>query len=941
MQSNKGRGRANRGGRARGEPSQESNRPGPNAGHPRGPPGQQRGPPGGSQRGGPPPQGAWSRPQDRYHQPSQSQQATGTRQQDRSQPSQSQATGARPQDRYQPAPQPPQGAWAKQSQQSQSAQSESAQSQQTGRGIRGAGEDPSVSKLTQDEPQAVTGSGDAGDSQSKRGGNGGVRGRLNRYEIIHTKPANLQTKQGTSGQPISLTANFFKVVNTPNWCLHQYRVDFSPEVDDTRVKRKLVQIAYKHENDIGGFLFDGSMMFTPLRFPQPLKRYAKLNDLNIEITVKYSTELLWGDYHYLQVFNILVRKCLSMLQLQLVGRNYFDPKASVNIPDHRLCLWPGYYTSIRQHEKDIMMNAEITFKVMRTDNVYDLLLECPDKISFKKKIVGTVVLTYYNNKTYRIDDVSDKLSPKSTFTLKSGEQITYEKYFQDKYKLKIHVPTQPILISRLSKREIAAGAQEEIHLIPEFCQMTGLSDEQRSNFHLMSAVAQHTRVPPAGRMDKLRDFVKRLTANKDIVNEVKRWDLNIATSLIQFNGRTLNNEGIRVGESQMIPSGPKADWTNGLRNTKLLIAAKMERLVVITKSDDLRRTEDFMKALIQVARGMKWNLGNYEIETVDGDRSSDYLRCLDRVLPTRPSLVLVFVRNKSADRYNAIKKKCCVDRGIPSQVVLTKHFNGRGTLSVATKIAIQMNCKIGGSPWAVSIPLKGLMVVGYDVCRDTARKGNCFSGMVASLDASCTRYFSAVAEHQFDQELSDNFASFMVLAMAKYHEINQCYPSRICIYRDGVGDGQITHVREHEVMRIKERLEPFYPDPANSLKLAFIVVSKRINTRIFHQDKNPPPGTVVDNTITLPERYDFFIVSQCVNQGTVSPTSYNVIYDTISLPPDHLQILAYKMCHMYFNWSGTVRVPAPCQYAHKLAFLTAQSLHRPAHRNLDTVLYFL
>ena len=28
--------------------------------------------------------------------------------------------------------------------------------------------------------------------------------------------------------------------------------------------------------------------------------------------------------------------------------------------------------------------------------------------------------------------------------------------------------------------------------------------------------------------------------------------------------------------------------------------------------------------------------------------------------------------------------------------------------------------------------------------------------------------------------------------------------------------------------------------------------------------------------------------------------------------------LAYKLTHLYFNWPGTVRVPAPCQYAHKL-----------------------
>ena len=50
-------------------------------------------------------------------------------------------------------------------------------------------------------------------------------------------------------------------------------------------------------------------------------------------------------------------------------------------------------------------------------------------------------------------------------------------------------------------------------------------------------------------------------------------------------------------------------------------------------------------------------------------------------------------------------------------------------------------------------------------------------------------------------------------------------------------------------------------------------------------------------------RYDFFVVSQSVNQGSVSPTSYNVISDNTGLNPDKMQRLAYKLTHCYFNWS--------------------------------------
>lgn len=88
-------------------------------------------------------------------------------------------------------------------------------------------------------------------------------------------------------------------------------------------------------------------------------------------------------------------------------------------------------------------------------------------------------------------------------------------------------------------------------------------------------------------------------------------------------------------------------------------------------------------------------------------------------------------------------------------------------------------------------------------------------------------------------------------------------------------------------------------------------------------------------------RYDFFLVSQCVRQGTVTPTNYSVIYDNTGLSADHIHRLTYKLTHMYFNWSGAVRVPAPCQYAHKLAFLASQYLQRDANPELERVLYYL
>merc|ERR1712168_1749922 len=106
------------------------------------------------------------------------------------------------------------------------------------------------------------------------------------------------------------------------------------------------------------------------------------------------------------------------------------------------------------------------------------------------------------------------------------------------------------------------------------------------------------------------------------------------------------------------------------------------------------------------------------------------------------------------------------------------------------------------------------------------------------------------------------------------------------------------------------------------LKFTYIIVSKRHNTRFFRMNgkpSNPPSGTVVDSDVTLPERYDFFLVSQSVNQGTVNPTSYNVVKDTSGLLPKHIQALTYKLTHLYYNWPaggrahhrGSVATPGP------------------------------
>lgn len=44
----------------------------------------------------------------------------------------------------------------------------------------------------------------------------------------------------------------------------------------------------------------------------------------------------------------------------------------------------------------------------------------------------------------------------------------------------------------------------------------------------------------------------------------------------------------------------------------------------------------------------------------------------------------------------------------------------------------------------------------------------------------------------------------IVGALEKYHEVNGVLPERIIVFRDGVGDGQLRAVFEHEVPQLNE-----------------------------------------------------------------------------------------------------------------------------------------
>uniref|UniRef100_A0A2S2NF98 Protein piwi n=1 Tax=Schizaphis graminum TaxID=13262 RepID=A0A2S2NF98_SCHGA len=611
-------------------------------------------------------------------------------------------------------------------------------------------------------------------------------------------------------------------------------------------------------------------------------------------------------------------------------------------------------------DNGLLLRSEISTKIMREETVFDFLRECSKSknenpnwmVNFKMAVIGSVVLTRYNNKTYRIDDIDETSSTTSTFLKKDGSSISYIDYYKQRYNINISSQRQPMLISKKKKSFRIEGEETElVYLVPELCTMTGFTQNMINNKFLMRDIAQFTRTDPTNRIIKYNSFIRRVLTTPKSAESLTQWNLTLSNKLITIPGRVLPQEKLYSVNNLPYPAGINADWTFHLRSLPMHRSIEISKWVIVTPSNWSSDVEKFTKTLLRVASNMNFTLPIPIIVEIQNTNIKTYSDSLDRVInETNPSFILCVIVSERNDLYSVIKRKLCIDRAIPSQVVLSRQVKNNN-MSVCTKIAIQINCKVGGSPWRVNIPEPEMMIIGFDVYHDKQNKNKSYGALIATMNMSHSKFFSCVEPHQSGQEISSYFATSIYKALSKYKSMNEGkLPKSIIIYRDGVGDGQLSYVHKTEVEMVKRTCKDFYGE--QKVGLAFIIVKKRISSRFFCKNKenyqNPPPGTVIDNSVTDPTMYDFYLVPQHVTNGTVTPTHYNVIVDTLNevkrttlMTPDILQRITYKLTHLYYNWSGTVRVPGVCQLAHKLAFLVGNSLHTYPNPGLEDFLYFL
>lgn len=831
------------------------------------------------------------------------------------------------------------------------------------RGMRGAA--PPSEPI--DMPGQDTGSGSGSPTGPQMRGRASLR--LSPRERLVTRPEEMppDSSRGSSGLPIALFTNYF-ALNTPkDKVVNSYHVSFQPDIEAIKVRRAL--ITNIKELFGNAYLFDGgSNIKTLADLPdeETIKHVKTTTGLDVEIKIKMVEQVSWGSPEMMRLYNTQMRRNLQHLGWTLIYRYFYDPSCQKTLPEFGLRVLMGLSTAIAEHDGGLLLNCDSISKIVQTETVLHVLKNIFDsskgrvqdfRVAATRALIGKVVITGYNNKTYRIDDIDWDNNPTFEFERRNG-RTTIKDYMREQYNVNISDLLQPLLLVLPSQRQLRDAENrnepppQPIRLVPECCSMTGVKDNIPNPFDVKRQLTQMTQLKPRERFSQMMNFKKSLGENPDVRKEMTYWGLSFGSSLMDINGRILDKQAILMGGSQReLKIENPGDFSKDIR-TSSMFGAKIWKTwaVIYVAGRDEACVQDFMQNLRRVCGplGIMPPTAPIMVKLSD-DRVGSYLDA-HRNQARDCDFVVSIVPNNNKDRYDAIKKLCYIDAAKLSQVIVARTlFKKNMLMSVATKIAIQMAAKSGSVPWALSIPTSKLMVCGYDTYHDATLKGKSVGGFVCTLNNSLTSYFSKVDYHTSREEMSSLIARSFEEGLKAYRQVNGELPQKIVVYRDGVGDGMIAHVFKTEVALMREVLNRIAP--VDTPAFAFVIVTKRINTRFFHKYinphgggnslENPPPGTCVDHTVTKPERYEFFLVSQQVRQGTVAPTNYNVICNLTNFKPNAFQQLTYKLCHTYFNWMGTIRVPAPCQYAHKLAFLTGTHLHKEPHARLSDKLFYL
>lgn len=573
---------------------------------------------------------------------------------------------------------------------------------------------------------------------------------------------------------------------------------------------------------------------------------------------------------------------------------------------------------------------------------------------------------------YKIHDIDFMKGVNDSFETSNGNSVSFAQYYETKYNRKLNYSSQPLLIHyKRSRNPSKKWDEKAIYLIPELCYLTGQTPSMRANFNLQKDLNTVIKPNPYNRAEGSKKLINLLQSNKEISDSMNKWDYIIDSKPLSIVASKIDAGNLLMGNNSQISLEVTPDLDRQIQ-TEMLHQIQINKIGIFCTDDCVEVARTFCDTLKLSLETFQYKMSEPRIFKVGKGRDpSDWERTLKANLdPSVQAVVLILPgKKKNGTFYDECKKLLLTQCPVPSQVVLVSTIQeGKNLRSKVNKILIQLCAKVGGTPWSVTeFPFadKPTMIVGIDVFHNTKMGKDSVLAYCATMDRYFSRYWSTLERHKVGEEIGTKLQGIIRESILAFKTTNNRFPDRIIVYRDGVSESQRKTLMEVEAASFLRAIEALRENDGMTTKpdFVFICVNKTPSAKFYLEKdsriENVPPGTSVASEITAGR--DFYLVSQKVSQGTANPTHYCVLKyfekvdhehvdKTNNIPKDiidKLQVLSYKLCYMYYNWTGAIKVPAPLAYAHKLAGLIGDRWkpHDPIipHKHFETLkcLYFI
>ncbi|KAK3319908.1 ribonuclease H-like domain-containing protein [Cercophora scortea] len=294
-----------------------------------------------------------------------------------------------------------------------------------------------------------------------------------------------------------------------------------------------------------------------------------------------------------------------------------------------------------------------------------------------------------------------------------------------------------------------------------------------------------------------------------------------------------------------------------------------------------------------------------------------------------PQIIFYVMSSKAAHVYEELKKNADCRFAFVTQMVQgdsVKKAQGQYCSNVAMKVNAKLGgqtCRVEGQPF-FTVPT---MVIGVDVSHSSPGSASpSIAAMCVSMDKDTAVYNAAVQTNGWRTEIVKPTNTYSMLGPLAQRWVRQfgMVPKHVIYFRDGVSEGQFSHVIEYELSEMKNVFKRVAGGDVSKIpKFTVIIAGKRHHIRFFpsgaqdgDRNSNPFPGTLVDREVTHPFHYDFYLCSHVAIQGTARPVHYNVILDEIKWKPEDLQKMIYHQCYQYCRSTTPVSLHPAVYYAH-------------------------